>query len=257
MLDPIGGSSIPKCTVLTDAINQFILSLITQCEKGDPQPRHFFDVALIGYSTDEEGNPLVGTALQGKLASTDRIGLDIVSIVELAENQLGTRHVAGSPVPYWYEAGARGGTPMCAGLDYCRSLAQMWVSSHPDSVPPIVIHITDGESTDGNPEPSAYALQTVQTRKGNALLFNVHLSASPGSSIIFPNDESSLPNDYSQMLFRMSSILPDFCVQIARDIGRTILPGARGMALNCNADALTTLLNVGTVPTTKGKSPLR
>ena len=253
MSDPIGGSNLPKCEVLADAINQFIVSLITQCEKGEARPRHFFDVSVVGYTTDENGTPIVGSAFQGKLANTDMLGLDIVSIVDLAENQVGTKVVGGSSIPYWYEPMAQGGSPMCTGLDYCRRVAEMWASEHQECVPPIVIHITDGESTDGDPEAFAHALKSVQTRKGNALLFNVHLSDSRENGILFPNDEAHLPDDYARLLFRMSSLLPDFCVKMAQEVGWSVLPYARGMAFNSDGNALTTLLNVGTL--IPGKRP--
>ena len=39
-----------------------------------------------------------------------------------------------------------------------------------------MVHITDGESQDGNPIPYADALKSLATEDGNVLLFNCHLS---------------------------------------------------------------------------------
>jgi hypothetical protein len=249
MEDPIGGSALKKSVALADAINRFIAELISQCEKGGARPKHYFDVALIGYTTDDQNNPIVGSAFQGALATGDElIGLDIVGIDQLSECPLGTKDEGGALVPVWYEPVARYGTPMCRALEYCEKIASMWSANHMDSVPPIVIHITDGESSDGDPLAAATALQNVRTHKGGTLLFNIHLSDESAPGTLFPSSEAPLPNDYARMLFRMSSPLPDFCVQMAQQLGWQVGAGARGMAFNTDATALSTLLAVGTLP---------
>ncbi len=85
MDDPIGGTTVAKKVALANAVNYYLNELIAQCEKGDPQPWHYYDVALIGYTTDENGNPEIGPAFQGGLAPNEGIGQDLVSSVELAE----------------------------------------------------------------------------------------------------------------------------------------------------------------------------
>src|SRR5262249_4627049 len=154
----------------------------------------------------------------------------------------------GALVPVWYEPVARYGTPMCRALEHCEKIAAMWAGNHMDSVPPIVIHITDGESSDGDPLAAAMALQGVRTHKGGTLLFNIHLSDAPAQGVLSPSSEADLPTDYAPMLFRMSSPLPDFCVQMAQQLGWPVTAGARGMAFNTDATALSTLLAVGTLP---------
>ena len=54
-------------------------------------------------------------------------------------------------IPVWFEPVADGGTPMCQAAGEAKRIIEGWIAEHPDSFPPIVIHITDGESTDGNP----------------------------------------------------------------------------------------------------------
>jgi hypothetical protein len=254
MDDPIAGNGPPKKVVLANGVNYFLNELITHCEKGDALPRNYYDVALIGYTTDERGNPEVGTAFQGALAGADGVGFDIVSIVDIFQNQLGTTEVNGETISYWYEPVAKVGTPMAAGLHYCRDLAEMWANGHPDSVPPIVVHITDGEPSDpqNDPEAAARAVQAVRTKVGNALLFNIHLSEKDASPSIFPASEAELPDHFAQMLFRMSSALPDFCMVMARNLGWQVNAGARGMAFNTDATVLANLLSVGTIPERRG-----
>src|SRR3954464_11055615 len=83
MMDGIAGSKRPKAEALASTINRFISDLITECLKGEPKPRHFFDVSVIGYRTDPEGRYIVGPAFQGPLEDKQ-----IVSIVDLFDNPL-------------------------------------------------------------------------------------------------------------------------------------------------------------------------
>jgi hypothetical protein len=254
MDDPIGGTNVPKKVALANAVNYYLNELIAQCEKGEPQPRHYYDIALVGYTTDETTDAIeVGPAFQGALAANEGISMDFVGIPELSENALGTTDVNGATILYWYEPVAKCGTPMAAGLEYCRRLAEWWASAHPDSVPPIVVHITDGEPSHPTDDPEAAAeaearmLRSVGTKKGSALLFNIHLSERDAPLTIFPSSEDELADDLAKMLFRMSSELPDFCLTMARAKGWKIEAGARGMAFNTDATALVNLLSIGTV----------
>jgi hypothetical protein len=262
MDDPIGGTNLPKKKALADAVNYFLNELIAQCEKGEAQPRHWYDISLVGYSTDENtGQPDIGIAFQGALADKDGLGMDFVSIPYLNENPLGTTEVNGATILYWYEAVAKCGTPMAAGLNYCRRLADWWANTHQKSVPPIVIHITDGEPGDEeDPEVAAQALRAVRTEKGTALLFNIHLSETEAPLTILPCSEAELPDTFSKMLFRMSSELPEFCLTMARNMGWNPQPGARGMAFNTDATVLVNLLSIGTItaqPVQKKRDPRR
>ncbi len=249
MDDPFAGTTLKKSEVLASAINRYICELVTLCEKDDGPPRHYFDLAVIGYTTDDRGAPEVRSALGGALASGDPMfAVDIFSITELSENPLRLSTANGITEPIWFDPVARYGTPMCAGMEYCYRVGENWAASHPESVPPIFIHITDGESSDGDPEPIARALQTIRTHLGNALVFNFHLSSSALPGIILPSSEQGLPDDNSRLLYRMSSPLPDFCQVMARTLGYPITNGARGMAFNADATVLSSLVSVGTLP---------
>jgi uncharacterized protein YegL len=253
MSDGIAGSPRPKSEALAVAINRFIKDLITECLKGDPKPLHRFDVGVVGYRTDAEGaKSFVGPALQGALA-----GFDLVSVVELFDHPLrtdvkevddGDGGLVKKRTYVWYDAVAEGGTPMMQALYHCYNLAAGWIARHPDSFPPIVIHFTDGEPTDGDPEPAAEALRALATTDGNVLLFNCHLSNRDVRPVQFPASESELPpgDDYSVLLYRMSSLLPEPCLGTARAKGYNVSPGARGMILNGDSTALIQLIQIGT-----------
>jgi uncharacterized protein YegL len=251
MIDGIAGTKRPKAEALASTINRFVSDLITECLKGEPTPRHFFDVAVIGYRTDPEGRFIVGPAFQGPLEDRELVSVidlfnhplrEVVKEVDDGEGGLITKRSY-----VWYEKVAEGGTPMTLGLDRCSQIATNWIAEHNDSFPPIVIHITDGEPTDGDPELAAETLRNLATNDGNVLLFNCHLSDRVAPGVLFPQSESELSDDYARMLFRMSSMLPEKCLGVARSKGFDVTPGARGMVFNGDGTAMIQLVHIGTV----------
>jgi Mg-chelatase subunit ChlD len=65
--------------------------------------------------------------------------------------------------PIWFDPVANGGTPMCAALGRATTILQGWLAQHPDCFPPIVINITDGEATDGDPTGPAKTLTSLSS----------------------------------------------------------------------------------------------
>src|SRR4051812_6034638 len=89
MNDGIAGTPKPKIDVLAAGINRFIGDLISLCEKGEEEgPRHYFDVGVIGYTTDRSDPPIpiVGPALNG--AGRTLSGRDLVSVPDLFNDPL-------------------------------------------------------------------------------------------------------------------------------------------------------------------------
>ena len=87
-------------------------------------------------------------------------------------------------------------------------MLQEWVSRHHLSYPPMVINITDGDTTDGDPTPHAQAVSSFSMPDGHVLVFNCHISSRAASPIMFPDSDSGLPDQFAQRLFHMSSVLP-------------------------------------------------
>ena len=52
-----------------------------------------------------------------------------------------------------------------------------FLARYPNCYPPLVLNITDGAATDGNPEEAAANLRHLASTDGNVLLFNAHVSA--------------------------------------------------------------------------------
>src|SRR5262245_3042397 len=173
MTDPFASTPKTKCEAVATAINRFIGELITTCEKGEDEPRHYFDVGVLGYTTDQMGEPRIGSLLQGGLR-----GQDLVSVVELYRHPLdveirqrddGAGGLLEIKFPIWYRNPPPDlmlGTPMCGALGHCYRVASSWCEAHPGSFPPVVIHLTDGESSDGNPEEAANGLKSLFTGDG-------------------------------------------------------------------------------------------
>ncbi len=153
-------------------------------------------------------------------------------------------------LPVWYRKPAdaqMSGTPMCAALEYVRNIVAPWCASHPGSFPPVVIHLTDGEPTDGEPQAAADALKGLSTDDGELLLFNCHISESQASPVVFPNSEQILPDELAKSLFRMSSELPDKLRGVAESKGVLVGLGARGMVFNADGAQMLLLIQMGTV----------
>ncbi len=149
-------------------------------------------------------------------------------------------------VPVWVDPVAEGGTPMCNMLYLAHGLLTEWIQQHPNSFPPIVVHISDGESQDGDPIPYAEAVKRLCTSDGNVLLFNCHLSRTAADPFMFPASAEGLPDEWARVLFEMSSILPEPFHRHASAEGFQLPPGARGMAFNANMVCLIQFLNMGT-----------
>lgn len=250
MSDSFGGSDsgTSKADELASAINRLLANLIIKCSR-DNEVRRYFQVGVIGY-----GGAGVAPALGGNLTGIDLVGIDEVyenpSRVEDRKKKVSDG--AGGLVdtmtkfPVWLDAVANDGTPMCQAFSYVLPILGNWTTDHPGSFPPVVIHITDGESTDGDPSELADSLRQIHTEDGNLLLLNLHLSSRRAPTIHFPSNAETLPDDYSKRLFQMSSHLPDYMVNEARNSGYSIEEGARGFVFNAGIEDVISFLEIGT-----------
>jgi hypothetical protein len=148
--------------------------------------------------------------------------------------------------PIWFEPVANGKTPMNAAMELAKEIVGGFVAMYPDCFPPLVLNLTDGQPTDANPLAAAQAVKGLKSKDGNILLLNAHLSSSPAASIAFPGVEDDLPDVFSKLLFRMSSILPQVMVEAAKEEGYTLKGPARGFMFNADLVAATRFLEIGT-----------
>lgn len=222
-------------------------NIVLKCAKADGI-RDFFHVGLIGYGSK------VQSAFRGPLA-----GETLVPVSRLAANPLRvetrTRMVddrAGGLVerqfkfPVWFEAHPGGKTPMCEALGHARKALQAFLAKHPACYPPLVVNITDGHPTDGDPREPAKELRGLASKDGHVLLFNAHVSEKRDKPVEFPEDEAGLPDDFARLLFRMSSALPPKLLEAAKADGFAVGPHSRGFVFNADLVAVIRFLDIGT-----------
>ena len=254
MEEPLGNSNRRKCDELVTAVNGWLHNMAIRAA-GDEGIRDWIDIGVIGYRTDQNATPIITPVLQGPLANRP-----IVSIKDIGENparienrtqvipdeETGEMIEIPCEMPVWVDPVTEGGTPMCHVLHYAYEILNNWIQQHRASFPPIVVHITDGESQDGDPIPYADAVKSLSTDDGNVLLFNGHLSMAPVDPFLFPSNPQFLPDALAGTLFQMSSLLPESLYNSAVQEGFQLQPGARGMAFNADMVCLIRFLDMGT-----------
>jgi hypothetical protein len=248
MAEPFGlQPDKPKAQGVADGINRLLQNLVLKCARGDGV-RDYFHVGVIGY-----GGP-VEWALGGKLA-----GQKLVPISQVADNPLRVEQrirkvddSAGGLVdqrfrlPIWFEARAGGRTPMCQAITEATQAVTEFIGKFPNSFPPLVINISDGKATDGNPEMTAYSVRNLATADGNVLFFNAHLSSKDARPVEYLSREADLPDSEARMLFRMSSALPPKLREAAKGEGFTVDDQARGFIFNADLVSVLRFLDIGT-----------
>ncbi len=251
MSDPFGAgeSNRKKADGVADAVNRLLQNLVIKCAK-EEGVRDYYHVGVIGYGAH------VGPAFSGLLT-----GKELVPVSEIgnmpARVEERTKKVddgAGGLLdqsirfPIWFDPVANGGTPMCRVLGLAETILQGWLAQHPSCFPPIVINITDGEATDGDPSSAADSIRKLKSDDGEVLLFNVHLSSQRVAPIEFPDNEAGLPDQFAQLLFRMSSPLPSYMRGIAQQEGYKVSEGTKGFTFNADIVAVIRFLDIGTRP---------
>lgn len=254
MVEPLGGTAYRKCDELAKAVNGWLYNMSIRAS-GDQGIRDYMDVGLIGYRTDQQANPIIQPALVGPLAGQPLVSITDVGnqparidtvVQRIQDEDTGQWIEFPSESPIWIDPVAEGSTPMCHVLYHAYQILSQWIQQHPDSFPPIVIHISDGESQDGDPIPYADAIKNLATKDGNVLLFNCHLSMMQAQQVAFPSVPDGLPDVLARVLFNMSSVLPDMFYRSALAEGLQLQPGARGMAFNADMVVLVKFLDMGT-----------
>jgi len=251
MNDPFGAGegNQKKADGVADAINRLLQNLVIKCAK-EEGIRDYFHISVIGYGAR------VGPAFAGALSGRQLVPISEVgnSPARVEQRNKKVPDGAGGLVdqqvrfPVWFEPIANGGTPMRQALGEAKTIVEGWLNQHPNCFPPIVINITDGESTDGDPLPASEEIRKLKSNDGEVLLFNVHLSSQRAAAVEYPASETGLPDQFAQQLFRMSSALPSYMVDIAKKEGMNVGEGSRGFVFNADMVAVIKFLDIGTRP---------
>ncbi|MCY4475990.1 MAG: VWA domain-containing protein [Chloroflexi bacterium] len=254
MAEPLGGQNdLAKMNGAADALNRILDAISQRCSQG-MDVRDYFDVGIITYTTDMEGNTELDSVLPGTRPDHPFLPISqAVDAAEVVERSVKESDGAGGIVevsrkfPVWLQARALGGTPMCEALSEAMKALGDWTNQHPDSYPPMLINVSDGDATDGDPESFAKLIMGIGTNDGNVLIYNAHLSSMSALPVQYPTQESEAPEDESAArMFRMSSAFPDPVTQQAAAMGLPVSEGSRGYVYNADMVALVQFLDIGT-----------
>jgi hypothetical protein len=248
MVKPFGAQPAKqKAEGVADAINRLLQNLVLKCAKSEGV-RDYFYVGIVGYGAK------VGSAFGGSLAGQTLVPVSAIAANPLRVEQRARKVDDGAgglaeqkfKFPVWFEALASGRTPMCQAMELAKQYLEMFLARFPKCYPPLVLNVTDGMSTDGDPLPAAKKLQELSTPDGNVLLFNAHVSATTAPPVEFAAVENGLPDPFARLLFRMSSPLPPRLLEAARGENLAAMPGTRGFVFNADLVSVIRFLDIGT-----------
>ena len=243
----VGLADQSKSQVVANAVNRLIQNLVLRSAKADGV-RDYFHVGLIGYGKGLAAG-LGGQLPDDVLIPISKLGdhpLRIETRKKLVPDGAGGTIEQSVKFPIWFDAVASGPTPMCEAFTDAGLTVIDFAARYPNAYPPIVLNLTDGQPSDGNPQANARAIRNLTTTDGNALVFNLLLSTEPGLSDYFLASEAGMTDDYSKLLFRMSSELPPRMWDAAKAEGFAVEPKARGVVYNADPTAVVRFLDIGT-----------
>lgn len=235
---PRGGVS--KALGVADMLNRMLSGLVGRCAP-DGAVADLLHVGVLGYSTS------VHSRLKGVVTPISKLPKARLGVLLPGPPDGYDRLVKKRPWPLmiWFDPISDGATSMCAALDVAAGACEKFVKSHPDSLPPIVINLTDGEATDGDPQRAARRLTSIATPDGPPLLFNFHLSVAGGQPLEYPAVLTDVRDPHARKLFDISSMLPERMRAAAARMGHDLAEGAKGFAYNARMDSLARLLDIG------------
>lgn len=237
MEDPYGNSN--KAETAAVAVNKVIEEIILSCSAGSAIKDRCY-VAVVGYGVNVN---ILFLEKASELAKNDKtttvkkkISDGAGGLVEVDEIQ----RIFVTPT-------ATGGTPMAEAFKQAYKGIEKFIANHPNSFPPIVINITDGEPNNMNSAATeAKKLAQLKTSDGNVIILNAHISNASAGKIELPgNDSGFSSNRFAKFLFDISSVLPETLAESAKNSGFNVQPGARGFVFNADVETLIKLLNFG------------
>lgn len=248
MVDNMSSVGQTKAQFLADVLNRTLAQLSIRCSKSDGI-RNYFEIGVMGYSGSGVCNGFqneLSFNIINPISEIEAHPLRIEERLKKESDGAGGIVECNIKFPVWFDPQASGGTPMCEAITRAAEELAIWCDAHPESYPPTVLHITDGESTDGSPEELATSLKMIQTNNGNILMYNLHISSLSANPVVFPSSELGLPDNFAQMLFRMSSIFPEHILKYAQEKGFSVGNEARGFMFNADPVLITEFFDIGT-----------
>ena len=247
----LGRMNITRAEAVTLMANALITELIDRCRRTDSL-RNYYDIAVVGYGNDEVEMLLgkSGFISIAELADMAPAKSDISIEEELSD---GSSAMVAHSIMQWLSPKAEGKTPMYEAMLRVRDLVKDWCDKeqNKESFPPIVINITDGESSDCDDRELCDICSQIRrtaTDDGNTLLLNIHISANNTiPSMVFPMAEELATADrYAHTLAECSSIMPEAFAEAIHSLkGAGAVPPYYGMGYNATIVELLSIINIG------------
>ena len=247
----LGRMNLTRAEAVTLMANALITELIDRCRRTDSL-RNYYDIAVVGYANDEVEMLLGknGFISIDELAAMTPEKSDIAIEEELPD---GSSAMVTHSVMQWLRPRAEGKTPMYEAMLRVRDLVSKWCAepNNRESFPPIVINITDGESSDCDDRELCDVCSQIRrttTEDGNTLLLNIHISSNNTiPSMVFPMaEELATADHYARTLAECSSIMPAvFNQAICPMKGAGATPPFFGMGYNASIIELLSIINIG------------
>jgi len=250
----VGGGGQTKAATVADAVNRLLQNVVLRSAKADGV-RDYFRVGVIGYGKGIKAG-LGGEIPFNVLIPVSKVGdhpLRVETRTKLVPDGVGGLIKQKVKFPVWYDPEANGQTPMCEALAAAGLAVKGFIDQFPDAYPPIVLNLTDGIPSDGDPRENARLIRNLSTSDGFVLLFNLLISKKPVEPDYFPSSEEKFHDTNSRLLFRMSSELPPKLWEAARAEGHDLKPQARGVVINADPTAVVRFLDIGTRVTPSGR----
>ncbi|MDE6482754.1 MAG: VWA domain-containing protein [Rikenellaceae bacterium] len=242
------GIGMSKTEALGRIINTSLEEIKSRCRREDGY-YDYFGLSVLGYGNDNVES-LLDRLFPGKsiVSVNDIAHADVPKATyETIREYQGRTISTQVTVPELICPFSCGNTPMGIALAEAHDTVQEWIAAHPDSFPPVIFNITDGECTDVSEAvllSMAERIRSLATSAGNVLLFNVHLSRDDsGRGVVFPYTKEGVAADdkTASLLFDMSSDLPEQFVPVKG--GRR----AKAMSYNSSMSELVKMINIGSV----------
>lgn len=226
------------------AVNRVIAEIITACTVGNEIKDRCY-VAAIAYGSNGNNVDVIFLDKVSDLAKNP----NTITLKKKVPDGAGGLVEVDEIIRVFVKSTANGGTPMAEAFHQAYKGVEKFVTNNPNSFPPIVINITDGEPNDFNSATQqAKKITQLKTTDGNVIVLNAHIANASAGKVELPNNNAGFSNNqFANFLFEISSVLPDNLANKAQEVGFNVQPNSRGFVFNADAEALVRILNFGSL----------
>lgn len=212
---------------ISDIVNQQLHTLITQ-NTDNNNIHNRYQISVIGYG-DNVYNCFNGNLRYKNFVELEELKgnpLSIKKTIKEKKTRQGIIQIE-KDEPVWITPKSDGNAYLHKALNRVKNLAEKWISLHPSSFPPIIIHIScfgyNGVE-DYDIIRLANEIKSLYTQDGNTIFVNLIFSSEvEEKSIFFPESVTEMGRSvFGEMYYLMSSQLPLFYNQQIINYGAEI-----------------------------------